>query len=492
MTNGEALNLSWSDTLSPTLFNDLHFGYNRMYTLKEPPGASNLGTSKAPDYGLTGMPVTSFSVGLPPINIDTYQALGVSRWRPQEQVSNVDQATDNLIWLRGRHSLKFGYQYYRLNNSFLDIEAPQGVLTASGIYTNSNDFGLSDFLLGDMSLARYAKPFVPHTFTPGDSFYAQDDWRVKDRLTLNLGLRYELYAPLLEHDNKMVNFSPENGGSLVQVASGASSWKDTSLINPDRNDFAPRVGFAYQQTKRVVIRGGFGIFYQHHFRYGSESMLSFNPPYLVDTTLSQNQGSTTPVFYLSKGFPISTLNATSTPLYDIQVRAQDPNQRTAYVEQTSLGVQTQVTQSTLFSVDYVGNFGRKFARIANLNQGKITGTDSSGNPIVVFPYSNLNSGSQHTFLEYASHSGNPATMLWNCRCATPSHSATPTVSATRSATTSPTSTRQSMATTYRKTSTTWRPSAVTTLWTTVSALWPTASGPCRSAKAGGCSISPAV
>jgi len=406
MTNGEALNLAWSDTLSPTLFNDLHFGYNRMYTLKEPPGASSLGTSRAPDYGLTGMPVTPYSVGLPPINIDTYQALGVSRWRPQEQVSNVDQTTDNLIWLRGRHSLKFGYQYYRLNNSFLDIEAPQGVLTASGIYTNNKDFGLSDFLLGDMSLARYAKPFVPHTFTPGHSLYAQDDWRVNDRLTLNLGLRYELYAPLLEHDNKMVNFSADDGGSLVQVSSGATSWKDRSLISPDRNDFAPRVGFAYQQTSRIVVRGGFAIFYQHHYRYGSESMLSFNPPYLVDTTLSQNQGSTTPVFYLSKGFPISTLNSTSTPLYDIQIRAQDPNQRTAYVEQTSFGVQTQLTKSNLLSVDYVGNFSHKFARIANLNQGKITGTDVSGNPIVMFPYSNLNNGNQHAFLEYASHSGN--------------------------------------------------------------------------------------
>jgi len=112
-----------------------------------------------------------------------------------------------------------------------------------------------------------------------------------------------------EHDNKMANFSPDDGGSLVQVSSGTNSWKGRSLISPDRNDFAPRVGFAYQQTSRIVVRGGFAIFYQHHYRYGSESMLSFNPPYLVDTTLSQNQGSTTPVFYLSKGFPISTLNS---------------------------------------------------------------------------------------------------------------------------------------------------------------------------------------
>lgn len=405
-THGEAFSLAWSDTLSPTLFNELHFGYNRMYTLKLPPGSSNMGTSEAANYGLTGMPVTSYSVGLPPINIGTLQALGVSRWRPQEQVSNVDQVTDNLIWLRGRHSLKFGYQYYRLNNSFLDVEAPQGVLTASGIYTNSNDFGLSDFLLGDMSLARYAKPFVPHTFTPGHSFYAQDDWRVNERLTLNLGLRYELYAPLLEHDNKLVNFSSASGGSLVTASSGATSWKDRSLLNPDRNDFAPRVGFAYQQASRIVVRGGFGVFYQHHFRYGSEAMMSFDPPYLVDTTLSASQGSTTPIFYLSEGFPISTLDATSTPLYDIQIRAQDPNQRTAYVEQTSFGVQTQLTQSTLFSADYVGNFGHKFARIADHNQGKITGTDSLNNPIVVFPYSSLNNGSQHAFLEYASHDGN--------------------------------------------------------------------------------------
>ena len=405
-TRGESLNLSWTDAISSKLFNEVRIGYNRMYALKEPPGASNMGTSQAADYGITGMPVTRYSIGLPPINIGTFQAIGSSRWRPQSQVSRVYQLTDNLNWLKGRHSFKFGYQYYRLNSSFLDIEAPQGVLTASGIYTNTNSFGLSDFLLGDMSLARYAAPFVPHTFRPGHSFYAQDDWRLSDRLTLNFGLRYEMYAPLLEHDNKIANFSSDSNGSIVVAATGASGWKNRSLLNPDRNDFAPRIGFAYRQTQRVVIRGGFGIFYQHHYRYGSEAIMSFNPPYLVDTTLSASQGSTTPIFYLSKGFPISTLNSTTTSLYNLQIRAQDPNQRTAYVEQGSLGTQFQLNSSTLFSIDYVVNVGHKFARIADHNQGKITGTSSTGTPVVAFPYSNLNNGSQHAYLEYATHNGN--------------------------------------------------------------------------------------
>lgn len=405
-THGESLNLSWTYMISSKLFNEARIGYNRMYALKMPPGASEMGTSRAEEYGLTGMPVTNYSVGLPPINIDTFQALGTSRWRPQSQTSRVYQFTDNLSWLKGRHSLKFGYQYYRLNSSFLDVEAPQGVMTASGIYTNSNGFGFSDFLLGDMSLARYAAPFVPHTFRPGHSFYAQDDWRLNDRLTLNFGLRYELYAPLLEHDNKIANFSSESGGSIVTVSSGASGWENRSLLNPDRNNFAPRFGFAYQQTQRIVVRGGFGLFFQHHYRYGSEAVMSFNPPYLVDTKLSASQGSTTPIFYLSEGFPISALDATSTPLYELQIRAQDPNQRTAYVEQSSLGIQLQLNSSTLFSIDYVANFGHKFSRIADHNQGKITGTNDSGTPIVEFPYSSLNSGSEHAYLEYATHNGN--------------------------------------------------------------------------------------
>jgi hypothetical protein len=173
------------------------------------------------------------------------------------------------------------------------------------------------------------------------------------------------------------------------------------------DDLAPRLGVAYHPMNRVVLRAGYGIYYQHHERYGTESMMNLNPPFVLDADLSQSLGSTTPQFLLSDGFPISTILSTQVPLAELQIRAQDPNQPTSYVEDTSFGIQVQVSKNTLLETDYAGNFARNMGRIRNLNQGLITGFNSSGVPVVGFPYPNLNtSAGQHAYLEYLTNDGN--------------------------------------------------------------------------------------
>ncbi|MCU1317008.1 MAG: TonB-dependent receptor [Candidatus Acidoferrum typicum] len=406
--HGNSADLSWTDTLSPRLLNEARFGFNRIYAFKNPPGSLPLGVSAAPSFGLTGVPVSQFTYGLPPISIGSMQSIGASSWRPQEQASQVWQFLDDVSWLKGQHSLKFGYQYYRSTNNFLDIQSPQGAMGAGGIYTNNHGFGVADLLLGDMSLASYNTPLVPHNFRPGHSFYAQDTWRATDKLTVDYGLRYELFAPLLNRDNEVANFTPANGGSLITAAPNASSWYGRSLINPDFRNFAPRFGLAYNPLNRLVFRGGYGIFYQHANRFGSEAVMNLNPPFDLSPQLSQQQGSTTPEFLLSDGFPFSELSGTQVPLSSLQIRAQDPNQRTSYVEQASFGTQYELSSNTVFSADYVGNFGHHMSRLRNANQGLITGFDSSGNPTVTFPYANLNNlaTGQHAFLEYETNDGN--------------------------------------------------------------------------------------
>jgi hypothetical protein len=152
----------------------------------------------------------------------------------------------------------------------------------------------------------------------------------------------------------------------VQAASG--DWYARSLIHPDKNDFAPRIGFSYQPVKRVAIRGGYGIFYSHIVRIGSESVLAENPPYYVDQALAQSNGSTTPSFILKNGFP--AFSATNYDLTKTTVHAQDPNQRTPYEEQVSFGPQIEFSENTVLDVSYVGNFGRKEDRLRNANQPK--------------------------------------------------------------------------------------------------------------------------
>jgi len=92
----------------------------------------------------------------------------------------------------------------------------------------------------------------------------------------------------------MANFTPASGGGFITAKDG--DWYTRGLVHPDKNDFAPRVGFSWQPARRVVLRGGFGVFYQHIIRIGSESMLALNPPAVIDGSLAQTNGSTTPAF----------------------------------------------------------------------------------------------------------------------------------------------------------------------------------------------------
>ena len=415
----QQVSLGWTRNLSNTLLNDVRFGFNRDFAHSDPVGVE-LGKSLAPDYGLTGIPVTVNTAGLPPIEINGLTRMGTSPWRPQFQIAQAWNVIENLSWLKGKHSFKFGYQYLRRSDNFADVRAPQGELYFNGPFTAASSFGLPDFLLGDASGTHFTTPLVVHYFQPGHSFYGMDTWRATDKMTVTYGVRYELFAPIMDRDNRTSNFSPDNGGSIISAASDASGWYKRSLIHPDKNDFAPRIGIAYQLTKKMVARTGYGMFYQHSNRIGSESLIQLNPPFLHDVELNQGD---TPLFQLKDGYPLDAITGGPLDLTQLQIRAQDPNQRSSYVQQTSFGLEYQVLNDTVVSASYVGNWGRKMNRLRDLNQGTITGMDGQGCPIVAFPFANLNSvttvdtftgsgdppcglSGSHAFLEYASNDGN--------------------------------------------------------------------------------------
>jgi hypothetical protein len=412
----QLFSLGWTHTLSSTLINDARFGWNRDYAHSDPIGVA-LGTSLAESLiGLSGVPPGPGTAGLPPIEINGLTRIGTSPWRPQYQISQAWNLIENLSWLKGNHSFRFGYQYLKRTDNFLDIRAPQGEMQVNGVYTTAGAFGLPDFLLGDVDGFHFTTPHVIHYYQPGNSFYAMDTWRFTKNLTFTFGLRYEVFSPILERSNDTTNFTPAGGGALVTAASNASGWYNRSLIHPDYTNFAPRLGFAYQMGKKLVWRGGYGIFYQHDSRIGSESMLQLNPPFLLDTQL--NQGGSSTVFQLKNGYP-STIGGSTIDLTQLQIRAQDPNQRTGYVEQTSFGLEYQVANSMVASATYVGNWARKMNRLRDANMPLVTGFDT-GCPLLQYPYANLNTqttvntftsagcapSGQHAFLELATNDGN--------------------------------------------------------------------------------------
>jgi hypothetical protein len=131
-----------------------------------------------------------------------------------------------------------------------------------------------------------------------------------------------------------------------------------------------------------------------------------NPPFVRSYSLNDLQANA-PIFQLKNGFPLATVTAGTINLAQLQIRAQDPNQRSSYVEQVSFGPEIQLNANTALDVSYVGNFARKMNRLRNGNQGVVTGLDAQGHAILAFPFANLNDAAgDHAFLELATNDGN--------------------------------------------------------------------------------------
>ena len=380
---GQSAVAGWSHVFGGSLFNELRVAWNRIGSDSLHPA---FGIDANTTVGLTGVPTNpAYSGGLPHINIGGLTRIGGPFFRPQFQTSYVYQFSDNLSWSRGTHEYKFGVERRRDAVDYIDLRALNGFLSFSdGRYTNA---GYGDFLLGLATQQGLTLVHEARLFTDGWQFYGQDSWRITPTLTLNYGLRYEYFTPMQDRDLKMTNIDPATGQVFT---SKDGSVFDETLIHPDRNNFAPRVGFAWSMTPRLVWRGGYGIFYQHTDRYGSESQLALNPPQLVDVFVSANSRNEAPIMILRNGFnPISSENIDPTR---VQWRIQDPDQDTPWVQQFSFGPEFQLTPNTVVAAEYVGNLTRNGRKLRNLNQGILA---VPGVGPAVFPYAQYGFGSAY-------------------------------------------------------------------------------------------------
>ncbi len=376
----------WSRVFGNAVFSEFRIGYNRVRSDSIHPA---FGIDANSQVGLRGVPNDPrFSGGLPNTTIARVARIGGPFFRPQFQTSQVYQFSENLTWTKSRHTFKFGFEKRRDLVHYIDLRSLNGELSfPDGRYTG---FGFADFLLGLGSNQRLTLFHEPDLYTDGWQAYAQDSWRLRDNLTLNVGLRYEYFTPLLDRNNLLTNIEPATGQIITAQESG--SVRERALIDPDRNDFAPRVGAAWSVTPRIVLRGGYGIFYQQTDRYGSESQLGLNLPQLVDSDINANSGADPPAFTFSQGFV--PLNPNNVDRARVQWRIQDPDQQTPIVHQFSIGPEFQLGANMVAAIEYVGNRVRNGRRLRNLNEGII---QTPGVGPVVFPYARFGFG--NAFLE---------------------------------------------------------------------------------------------
>ena len=380
LNRGQSAVGGWSRVFGGTVFNEVRVSYNKVRSDVVHPA---FGIDANSQYGIKGVPKDDrFFGGLPHMPIARFTRLGGPFFRPQFQDSQVFQFAENLTWQRGTHAMKFGVEFRRDNLNYIDLRSLNGELGFNdGRYTG---FGLGDFLLGLSSTQRLTLFHEPDLYANGWQFYAQDNWRVRSNLTVTAGVRYEMFTPLLDKNNLLTNIDPATGRAFTAKD---GSLFDRALVHPDRNDIAPRVGVSWSVSPRMVVRGGFGIFYQQTDRYGSESQLGLNLPQLVDASITANSGAEAPAFTFAQGFTPLTPQTVNPAI--VQWRIQDPNQDTPVVRQFSFGPEFQFATNMVAAVEYVGNRTRNGRRLRNLNEGQIV------NGAVVFPYAQYGYGSAY-------------------------------------------------------------------------------------------------
>ncbi|MFN7925623.1 MAG: carboxypeptidase regulatory-like domain-containing protein [Bryobacteraceae bacterium] len=366
-----ASGLTW--TLSPSLISETRVGFSRGNFFQRPPNADSgcpeklIGLKNAPsDEAICG--------GIPVMNMPggNLRRIGRTTSVPQFQTPRSLNIRSSLASIRGVHAIKYGGEYLHVQTGIRDVSALLGSFTYSGRFTGQNGTyqgGIADLLLGFPTRYQQDSNTVFNQWQNMYFLFAQDDWKVARTFTFNYGLRYEYATPPRERDNQWANYIPTAGAFVTAKNGGAY---DRALIHPDRNNFAPRLGFSWNAMKRTVVRGGYGVFYNHSNRNGREGMLGFNFPFIVqgDTNIagSNNLKSTNAFMRLSTGIPAGFVDATKVSIPSLARKAQDPFQRTTYVQQWNFGIQQELAQDLIFDVAYVGNGGRKLAAFRNLNQ----------------------------------------------------------------------------------------------------------------------------
>src|SRR5215204_4807295 len=382
-SQGLALGATW--TISPTFFGDLRFGASRGDYYTSPP---NFGIDGAAEVGLKNVPNDPAIVGgVPKVNIQGFDAVGRHTSTPQFQTPRTWNPRATFSVSRGAHLVKFGAEFLKVATRINDLNATVGRMNFENRFTNR---AVGDLLLGLPSQLALTSFTVMEQGQTMQFYFAQDDFRISEKLTANLGLRYEYATPPVEKDNQFANFDPATG---TMVFANDGDLFERALIHPDRNNFAPRIGFAYRPGKRMVVRGGYGFFYTHTVRQGREGLLGFNPPYLIDNLLQSNASGAAAVasaapFRLVNGYPTGLLEPGAIA-QTVARRAQDADQRTPYIQQYNIGAQYELRPDLVLDVAFVGNKGTKLNGFRNLNQRAVITNPDGSQSAGARPYPNF-------------------------------------------------------------------------------------------------------
>jgi hypothetical protein len=370
--------VSWTRTLSSAIVNEARASYSRIRfnsgVTTDPSGVFGLNGNS-----LVGIPSQAqLTAGFSQQNFNTIgntsgagklSALGANP-TPEVFIDNVFQYGDNLTWQRGRHLFKFGAELtrYQQNSFYPGNNGELGYFNYTGQFTTApgapQTFAFADFLANEVYEAAVGE-VVGRTGQRQyrNAYFAQDDFKLNPKLTLNLGLRYEFDQPIFEVNNKEANLNLATGAIEYAGQNGNSR----ALYDPTYTNFMPRVGFAYQYMPKLVVRGGYGIT-TYLEGTGANLRLTQNPPYHNDFDSIAAIPSTAGGVY-SPGAPLLASNGFPTKIKPVTTfYAWKKNLQPAVIQEFSITTEYAVTGSSSLQVGYVGEVGNHLVDPEYANQ----------------------------------------------------------------------------------------------------------------------------
>ncbi len=379
------IGLNYVHIFTPATLNELRLGYNRPRYFQLQDGA--YGTNFSAALGLKNLADVPAAYGNPVVSISGYAGIAASDIYPTNQLSNVYQIVEQFSLTRGAHSVKVGADLRKLNYNDETERQVRGNLSFTGGLTANTaspagtGMSLADLLLGLPLTANGSRTSLAGVFNGNNyGFYVQDDWKVTSRLTLNVGLRYDLNSRLVNKLNAITVFDRSYPGGRLLLAGtnktyipgiGFGTGPDTpaGLLPSSLKDWGPRIGLAFRPFggNRTAIRAGYGIFYSQIELQDLRTWLR-NPPFgdIASLQSDQNGNSNSPtVFKVADLFPASGSSLSQPSIYSAGDRG-----RTPYYQQWNFNVQHSMG-NTLLQLGYIGNKGTALAQRINANQAAL-------------------------------------------------------------------------------------------------------------------------
>jgi hypothetical protein len=369
-TRVQLVSLSYTRTIGSNKVNELRYGWNRFaegfFPADQNFNPSSIGLCDATT--VAGCSGQLNDQGLPIILVSGVAQLGATSSVPRHRIDSNDQVLDNFSWKVNKHSIKFGFDFHRTTVQQYFDKYFRGRLSFSS---------LTDFLDGTVDGGfQYFGNSTRHTYENNFGFYTQDSFHLTPQVTLNYGLRWDYFGVVQEKNNLFSNITSLDAGNDTFTLTQVNQPGLSSLYNPDKTDFAPRVSLAWNVLGKgkTVVRTGFGMFYDAF----SQDMVMGHLPYspFFDPGPAYNNVGPDPI--LSTGVVGGPINpgGVVTPLftpattcnYECDTFAFDRNIKTPYMENYNLNIQQQISSKAVIQTGYVGSQGHRLWRFFDISQ----------------------------------------------------------------------------------------------------------------------------